>query len=704
MRPGLLERISIAWEVFRNPAMARAATPQATFWERVTGHETDYLAEEYGEYLATSNPIYTCATLRADTLSSIPLLGYRLADGKQTQVLDGPVVSLLRKVNPCWTMNRLLNMTELSLCLWGQAYWVIERGASTRGKPQEIWWVKPTEMTVYPDPVNYISHYEYDPGEGLQPIRYERHEVVWFRYPNPNDQYSGLSPLAPARLAVDMGNDAVRSNRNIFVHGYQTGGLLTPDDSQIEYTQEQARELEADMDRRFRGVDKAHRFGVLRFRAKILKPELTPKDVEFLGALNWSLEEAARAYHIPLDLVGGQRTYENVRAAERAFVYRTIMPEGQFICDELVEQFLPMFGSSAGVDLITPDYERMPILQDEESAKWQREREQIDRGAITINQWRSSKGLDGLPWGDAWWAPMSVAPVKSGAAPALPKPETGAPDETGGEDAGRLMRAHLPVEYGGDDHKRLMQRFDRRVDRWVERFGNEIGDLFRRLQDSVLDKLRERMLVVEGNGRSPEGALEEPFDMPKWQKIFRSVMRELLSALLVDIGGEMLDELESDEAFDLGTTAVIRFLEGRSQRFAEEVLETTWDELRSSIAEGIANGESTVKIQGRVTAVMDGRIRSSAETIARTEVNGAVNGGQFLGALQSGLRLRKGWLAAFRNTRESHIEAHMTYQAEPIDLDEMFLVGAGTTLFPGDTGLAEEDINCNCTVQYIVED
>lgn len=95
------------------------------------------------------------------------------------------------------------------------------------------------------------------------------------------------------RWAVNMG--AVR----------RQGGLVVPQEN-VEFTPEQARELEGDLDRRFKGKDKAHRWGVLRFQAKIEGNAVTPKDAEFLGALEWSLEEVARAYHIPLDIVGGQ--------------------------------------------------------------------------------------------------------------------------------------------------------------------------------------------------------------------------------------------------------------------------------------------------------------------------------------------------------------------------------------------------------------
>ena len=102
---------------------------------------------------------------------------------------------------------------------------------------------------------------------------------------------------------------------------------------------------------------------------------------------------------------------------------------------------------------------------------------------------------------------------------------------------------------------------------------------------------------------------------------------------------------------------------------------------------------------------MGERIRSSGETIARTEVNGAANGGTLKAWEQSGVVEKKSWLSALEpgRTRDTHVEAHVRYQAEPIGLKENFQVGAGSGPHPGAIGLAEEDIKCLCTLVPVVE-
>jgi HK97 family phage portal protein len=299
-------------------------------FETGSGHDTStYNPSEYGDYLVTSNAVYTCANIRADACASVAMKSSRFdANGKKIPDRDSEVVRLLQKVNQFWTMNRLMKMTELSLCTWGMNYWAVEKDG--RGNPVELWWMRTDRVVIMPDPVNYVKGFVYCPTNGEKPIPFGVDEVIWFRYPNPLDEYSGLSPMAAARLAADVASEAGKSNLGIFKNGYQVGGLIVPKEG-FDMTSDQAKELEKQLDSRFSGSDKAHKWGVLRLEVETKQLGITPKDAEFLGALGWSLEEIARAYGIPLDMVGGQRTYENVRASDRAFWMRTITPELNFI-------------------------------------------------------------------------------------------------------------------------------------------------------------------------------------------------------------------------------------------------------------------------------------------------------------------------------------------------------------------------------------
>ena len=120
-------------------------------------------------------------------------------------------------MNPFWTFQRLLEMTELSLCLWGSAYWFVERGQSGTMQPSEIWWGRPDRVRVVPHPTNYLSAFLYD-GLNGQALTFQPSEVIWFRFPNPVDEYAGLAPLAaPGRGGLRRA--AMTANRALFTNG-----------------------------------------------------------------------------------------------------------------------------------------------------------------------------------------------------------------------------------------------------------------------------------------------------------------------------------------------------------------------------------------------------------------------------------------------------------------------------------------------------
>jgi HK97 family phage portal protein len=670
-------------------------------FEQAFGHATEtFSPTEYGDYIATSSVVYSCATLRAGMLCGLPFRPMKLVKGQKVAVERGALYELMQKVNQFWTMRRLIEMTELSLCLWGKAFWFLERGETGREVPREIWWGRPDGVRVVTDKEKYITAFLYYPLHGAEPIRFEPSEVIWFRYANPIDEFEGLSPLAAARLAADLRNSAMKSNKKLFDQGMQIGGAVFPK-SGTTLTHEQAAEIENALQRRYQGVDRAHRWGVFRYEFEMKEFGINARDAEFLGTLNMSLEEVARAYKIPLDFIGGQRTYENVEAAERAIWTRCLKPEADFLADEITEQLVPMFPHEA--DLVEADLSKVEALHEQESSEWERAGSQIERGAITINEWREAKGMKPLPWGDVWWTQMGRVPVSSAEMPlladGLENPATTKPTVEEDRTAARSATP-VAISFGSEEHQRLWTRFVRRAERREKTLARVTADLFRRQRDSILAKLKAEAGRAEG-----KTIAEEPFDRAEWVKRFRKEVRPVIQEIVEEAGDEAMDDLEATAkvvtAFKVTNPAVRRFIERRAQRFAERVNETTWNQLRQSLAESIDAGEGLTAQMERVSAVMGDRIRSSSEVIARTEVAGAMHGGTLESWKQSGVVEKKVWLAALDNrTRESHQEAH----GQQVGLDEDFVVGTGRGQAPGLIGVAEEDIQCRCTMTAIVKE
>lgn len=403
--PGLLDRIRAA----KNPTPGWPGNT-AALASSVYGHDdSEFSPESYGDYVVTSNEVYSVVNYRARMMSTLDL---RLYDGRganRKEITAGPAVDLLDRVNPYWTWRRLRRMDELCMCLWGESYWALEPGAT--GEPATIWWLKPSRVTPVPAAKKYLKGFLYQPADGGDAIPFAPDEIVWFRYPNPLDEFSALSPLAAARLAADTGAAMMRSNRNLFTNGMQLGGVLMPTKNGVSYTDGQAKDLERALERRFKGVDKAHRWAVLRFEAQLAGVGISPKDAEFVSGLDLTLRQVANAYGLPAPLVNdlAHATLANTREFERIAWAHTLVPDSQLYADEIKEQFLTRFRQR--VNHCEFDYTKVPALQESATETWTREAQAMDRGAITINEWRKEKGKPPVPWGEVPYMAVNKAPV-----------------------------------------------------------------------------------------------------------------------------------------------------------------------------------------------------------------------------------------------------------------------------------------------------
>lgn len=432
----LLDDIRARFDRRRDPRQVRAAWPAGPAvvepFDKAFGHDDEqYSPESYGDFLVTSNEIFSAASLRARLASTVRLRLYQGRDEAKREMGESAPARLLDWVNPHWTPAQLARMDELAMCLWGESYWAVEK---KKGRPSEIWWLKPSRVKPVPHEKDYLEGFLYESNVNGVDIRFDPDEIVWQRYPNPLDEFSAVSPVAAARLAAETASEMMKANRNLHKEGLQIAGVVAPMDERIQYTPEQAKQLEEELQRRFAGASRAHRWAVLRYQAKFQPVNITPKDAEFLGGLGLTLRQVCNAYGIPSPLQNDleHATLANLREFSKHLWETALVPDMTLRSQFVEEQFLPMFGRGRTVpDHVEYDFGTVTALQESASETWDRERQAIDVGAMTINEWRAKKGMPPVKWGDVYWAPVNKAPVQDGTtAPTAATPAEGAGDRT----------------------------------------------------------------------------------------------------------------------------------------------------------------------------------------------------------------------------------------------------------------------------------
>ena len=564
-------------------------------------------------------------------------------------------------------------------------------------------------MTVVPDPVRYIKGYLYE-DQG-KTIAFDPADVIWLKYDNPADEFSGLSPIASARLAIDTAAGAMRSNRQIFDSGMMLSGVIGPADKTSSLTREQAEQLSQMLERRFKGADKAHRTAVLTQPITFTPMNLTPKDAEFLSLMSYGVREVCTVYGVAPQLIGDQThsTYSNYEQAAKALWTDTLLPEARFLADEITEQLVPLFGAEA--DEVEFDASDIETLQEDRAEIIDQVVKLVGVG-VPLNRALQElaprflpPGKTGYAWGDAAWLPATLVPVSDASAPA---PTTPAPAPIKALQAIEWPTLALPstapvievtlkawVEYGSVEHQKIWKAFTDRTDKHEARFMAALREYFRRQGDSVSAKLRAKAIKDAGDAQA------DPFDLATWNRQLRALGLPLIGATMEDGGQATLDDLNIAMSFDLGDPRAVTILEGRAQRFARAVNETTWNTLQLSLAAGLASGEDIPTLQLRVAQVFTDAATWRTEAIARTEVIGASNAGSLEGAKQSGVVTGKNWLAALdARTRETHVVAHRDARNRNVPLDADFHVGDDTGPAPHQLPSAKEVVNCRCTMTF----
>lgn len=402
--------------------LGAALTTDAGFGGQFFGDERRGLP--LNRIVELNTAVYSAVDLRASALAAIPVRVMDYGGEHGEEVFAGPAYELLSKVNPHWTLGRLLEAVEVSMCVYGEAFIVVEKNA--RGVPIELWFAQANKMRVLPHPTQYIAGFLYK--DGNRDVKLEPQDVVWIHgIPDPANEFRCLSPLEAARLSVESNLDAMESNRNIFRNGMNPGGIIYPADQGVSLTKEQRQSIEEQLNLRLKGKDRAHRLAVFSHAMKMETPALSPSDAQFMELLNWTLADVARVYKIPPTKLQDftRATYNNVSEADKAFYTDCILPEARRIQGALNEQLMPMFGDNLVLEF---NFSQIPALQ-EDQAEVTAQMVQLYKMGVPLNKllevYRPDllpEGGEGYPWGD-------VPPVQPGALPELPAEQAAAAPE-----------------------------------------------------------------------------------------------------------------------------------------------------------------------------------------------------------------------------------------------------------------------------------
>lgn len=363
---------------------------------------------------------YRCIREIAVSFSQVP---WTLFQGER-ELESHPLLTLWERPNPLMARSEFLENVIGYYQIAGNSY--IEAAGPERGKPKELWPLRPDRMKVIAGAFGLPQAYEYKVG--VQAKRWEadpatgKSQVLHLRTFNPVNDWYGLSPIEAAAISIDLRNEAGSWNKALLQNSARPSGALVyaPKEGTDVLSDEQKARIQEEIDLKWSGPKGAGRPMLLQGGLDWKAMSLSPKDMDWMESTNASARDIAQALGVPPLLLGipGDNRHANYAEARLALWEQTIIPLLENLAGEMNNWLTPMFGS--GLELRF-DLDEVSALAPRREKKWNMAKD--GSGILTVNEQRMLVGYEERPEGDVILQPGTMFPLGEEA------PDTGEPND-----------------------------------------------------------------------------------------------------------------------------------------------------------------------------------------------------------------------------------------------------------------------------------
>ncbi len=374
--------------------------------------------------------VFAAVNAIAQRVAGVPLrLFMQNEKGLGPEVAAHPILDLFNRPNPIMTRRQFRFTLVTHLELTGMAFVLMADNAL--GRPAELWPLSPAdllEIKAGDDTTRPITEFVFQ-GPGGNRVSYRPGEILYFRHPSPKSLIYGSSPIEAMAHAYDIDLAVRVYQKNFFRNAARPEVVLATDQ---RLTEQEARRILTRWNQKHQGLAHVFEPTVLDGGLKVQPLSFSAKDFEFMSLAGWTQDNILAAYQVPAGKLGLVKDVNRANALgiDITFNAECIRPRLDLIEDVLCTFLLPRYG--AGLILRHDN----PVPTDRAQAH-KEAMAQLDRGALTINEYRVSQGKGPVPWGDA---PFN--------APHLEERAVSAPQPKGAKDLGReighLARRHYP--------------------------------------------------------------------------------------------------------------------------------------------------------------------------------------------------------------------------------------------------------------------
>lgn len=332
--------------------------------------------------------IYAAVKVLSETLASLPLLVYqRLPGGGKDRAQDHPAYRVLHdRANPEMTSYIWRETAMSHLATWGNSY--NERVENGLGELVEIWPLRPDRIQVKRDDAGRrVYWYLNRDGTRTQIPNAKMLHIPGLSF----DGLVGYSPIALLRQSLAISQAAEEYGARVFVNDARPGAVVIHPKTLSDTARTNLRNS---ITLNHAGSKNAGKVMLLEEDMKFETIGFPPEDAQFIETRKFQLEEIARAYRIPLHLLGDldKATFSNIEHQSLEFVKYTMLPW----LTRWEQQLL---------DLVDPDHEGVffpeflvdGLLRGDAISRATALSIQRYGGALNQDEWRAYENRNPLP-------------------------------------------------------------------------------------------------------------------------------------------------------------------------------------------------------------------------------------------------------------------------------------------------------------------
>ncbi|WP_193171264.1 phage portal protein [Nisaea nitritireducens] len=399
------DRLRSLFRPVEKSSLGTLQNPTEPFLELVGGRRTPSGERVTDSTAMCVSAVYACVRVIAEDVGKLPLnLWRRRKDGGRDPATDHPLYGILKRPNQHMTMQSFNMAQAAALGFRGNAISVILR--DQYGRPTGLWPVHPGSVTLYEATDGSLFYSIARSGTletamlGSKPMMVPAYDVMHVKGLT-FDGMVGLSPLAQMRATIGNAIAGEKLSGYMMANGASPSGVLV---HPKQLSDPAARRLEKSWAERQSGLENAGKTPVLEEGMEWKAVGMSSVDAQFLEQRKFSIEEIARAFRVPLSMIGmlDRMTNNNASESTRSYYDQSLMP--------VLEAFEAEY--SRAFDLPEDhfvEFEVSRLLRANFKARQEGNRMQVMGGSMTPNEWRLEEGRNPTPGGDVYARPLNTA-------------------------------------------------------------------------------------------------------------------------------------------------------------------------------------------------------------------------------------------------------------------------------------------------------